>query len=161
MIREKQVRVIASDGSQKGIIQIEEALALAQEEGLDLVEVAPESDPPVCRIMDYGKFKYTQSKKFQESKKKQKVVQVKEVKMRPKTEEHDYQFKARHVKRFLEEGNKAKVTIMFRGREMEHSFLGENLLTRLIEDVKDIGVVEQPPKMEGRNLTMILMPKSS
>jgi len=161
MIREKQVRVIASDGSQKGIIQIEEALALAQEEGLDLVEVAPESSPPVCRIMDYGKFKYLQSKKFQESKKKQKVVQVKEIKMRPKTEEHDYQFKALHVKRFLEEGNKAKVTIMFRGREMEHSFLGENLLTRLIEDVKEVGVVEQPPKLEGRNLTMVLMPKSS
>lgn len=142
-----------------GIISLEEALTVADEEGLDLVEVAPDSDPPVCRIMDYGKYKYQQSKKLHESKKKATVILVKEVKFRPKTEEHDYQFKLRNIRRFLEANNKTKVSLMFRGREIAHANLSRGLLERIAEDVADIGTVEQMPKLEGRNMTMMLGPK--
>ena len=140
-------------------MSLEEALARAAEEKLDLVEVAPKASPPVCRIMDYGKYKYMQAKKLQEARKKQTTIQVKEVKIRPKTEEHDYQFKLRHIKRFLGEKNKAKVTIMFRGREIAHSELGLKVLERIIADIEEEGLVEQAPRLEGRNMTMILAPR--
>ena len=142
-----------------GIVPLEEALARAAEEKLDLVEVAPKASPPVCRIMDYGKYKYMQAKKLQEAKKKQTTIQIKEVKIRPKTEEHDYQFKLRHIKRFLSEKNKAKVTIMFRGREIAHSELGLKILERIMADIEEEGIVEQSPKLEGRNMVMILAPR--
>ncbi len=158
-IRAPQVRLIGEDGTQLGIVPLEEALTRAAEEKLDLVEVAPKASPPVCKIMDYGKYKYLQAKKLQEAKKKQTTIQVKEVKIRPKTEEHDYQFKLRHIKRFLSEKNKAKVTIMFRGREIAHSELGLKVLERIIVDIEEEGIVEQPPKLEGRNMIMILAPR--
>ena len=142
-----------------GIVPLEEALARAEAEKLDLVEVAPKASPPVCRIMDYGKYKYMQAKKLQEAKKKQTTIQIKEVKIRPKTEEHDYQFKLRHIKRFLSEKNKAKVTIMFRGREIAHSELGLKVLERIMADIEEEGIVEQAPKLEGRNMVMILAPR--
>lgn len=147
-----------SDGEQLGILPIDEALAVAEDRGLDLVEVSPKTEPPVCRIMDYGRFKYQQSKRSHEAKKRQKVIHVKEVKMRPKTEEHDFQFKAQHIRRFLGEGNKAKVTVMFRGREMAHQHLGLRLMTRMIEILEDVAQVEQQPIQEGRNLSMVLAP---
>ncbi|MGB5921781.1 MAG: translation initiation factor IF-3 [Syntrophobacteria bacterium] len=158
-IRAPQVRLIGVDGSQLGIVPLEEALERATEEKMDLVEVAPKATPPVCKIMDYGKYKYMQSKKLQEAKKKQTIIQIKEVKIRPKTEEHDYQFKLRHIKRFLGENNKAKITIMFRGREIAHSQLGLKVLERIIADTEEESVVEQTPKLEGRNMTMILAPR--
>lgn len=158
-IRAPQVRLIGEDGTQLGIVPLEEALTRAAEEKLDLVEVAPKASPPVCKIMDYGKYKYLQAKKLQEAKKKQTTIQVKEVKIRPKTEEHDYQFKLRHIKRFLSEKNKAKVTIMFRGREIAHSELGLKVLERIIVDIEEEGIVEQAPKLEGRNMIMILAPR--
>ncbi len=138
---------------------IEEALNAAEEVGLDLVEVASNSDPPVCRIMDFGKYKYEQSKKLQESKKKATVILVKEVKIRPKTEEHDYQFKLRNIRKFLGQKNKTKVSLMFRGREIAYANLARGLLERIAQDVEDVGVVEQMPKLEGRNMIMILAPK--
>lgn len=141
-----------------GILPLFEALRAATDFELDLVEVSPKSEPPVCRIMDYGKFKYQQSKKDHEAKKKQAIVHMKEVKMRPKTEEHDFRFKLRHIERFLKEGNKTKVTILFRGREMAHPDLGRNMLNRIIEETKEWAKVEQEPKMEGRNYIMILAP---
>lgn len=152
------MRVVGAAGEQLGVLPIEAALAQAQEQGLDLVEVNPMAKPPVCKIMDYGKFKYEEKKRASEAKKKQVVVHLKEVKMRPKTEEHDYEFKVRNVKRFLEEGNKAKLTIMFRGREITHRELGQALLDDVVKDVKDVGVVEQMPRMEGRQMFMILAP---
>lgn len=160
IIRVKEVRLIGSDGSQLGVVPTEQALNLAREEGFDLVEVAPNEKPPVCRIMDFGKFKYAQSKRVHDAKRKQKQLLVKEMKMRPKTDEHDYQFKVKHVRRFLSEGNKAKITIMFRGRELSHPDLGKKILDRLIEDLSDASIVEQEPKREGRNMTMLLGPKA-
>jgi translation initiation factor IF-3 len=160
-IRAREVRVIDPEGKQLGILPLVEALRAAANSELDLVEVSPKSEPPVCRIMDYGKFKYQQSKKAHDAKKKQAVVHIKEVKMRPKTEEHDYQFKLRHVERFLKEGNKTKITIVFRGRELAHPDLGRNMLSRVTEASKEWGKVEQPPKFEGRNFTMILAPLTS
>lgn len=159
MIRVPEVRVIGSDGNQLGILPIRNALGLAREEGLDLVEVAPNEKPPVCRIMDYGKYKYKQSKKLQEAKKKQKIIQIKELKMGPKTDEHDYQFKLKHARRFLCEGNKTKINILFKGRELTHTHLGKNILDRLAQDLSDIASVEQQAKLEGRNLTILLAPK--
>lgn len=159
MINALMVRLIASDGGQVGIVPIKEAVAKAREEGLDLVEVAPEADPPVCRIMDFGKYKYIQSKKQQESKKKQTIIQVKEVKLRPKTEEHDYQFKLRNIRKFLAQKNKTKVTLRFRGREIAHANLAQGMLERIVQDVSDVGVVEQMPKLEGRTMVMVLAPK--
>ncbi len=158
MIRRPEVRVINPDGQQLGIYPIRQALSIAQELGLDLVEINPKADPPVCRIMDFGKFKYEQKKQANAAKKKQKVIEVKEVKFRPKTDSHDFAFKMKHVRRFLEEGNKAKITIRFRGREMAHPEIAARQLDRVVEGVKDISVVEQPYKMEGRTMTMMLAP---
>lgn len=143
-----------------GVIPVSEALALAEQQQLDLVEVSPTAVPPVCRIMDYGKFKYQQSKKLQEAKKKQVHVQLKEVKLRPKTDEHDLQFKIKHVRRFLEEGNKAKVTLVFRGREITHMDIGRALIERFAAEIQDVAVIENQPRVEGRNLYMIVAPKA-
>ena len=159
-IRSPEVRVIGREGQQLGIVPIRKALELAALEHLDLVEVAPNADPPVCKIMDYGKFKYQQNKRTQEAKKKQTVIQVKEVKIRPKTDEHDLLVKMRHIKRFIAQKDKAKVTILFRGREIAYSDQGFKVLERIKEELKEEIVIEQQPKMEGRNLIMILAPKS-
>lgn len=157
-IRAREVRVIDPEGKQLGVIPVVEALRLAINYELDLVEVSPKAEPPVCRIMDYGKFKYQQSKKAHDAKKKQTVVHLKEVKMRPKTEEHDFQFKLRHIEKFLKEGNKTKVTIVFRGRELAHTEFGRNMLSRIVEEAKEWGKVELAPKFEGRNFIMVLAP---
>lgn len=154
-----QIRVIGDDGSQLGVLPIQEALRLADQAELDLVEIAAQADPPVCRIMDYGKFLFEQNKKKHAAKKKQKQIQVKEVKFRPTTEEGDYQVKLRSLFKFLGEGDKAKITLRFRGREMAHQELGVNLLKRLEADLTEVGTVEQFPKMEGRQLVMVLAPK--
>jgi translation initiation factor IF-3 len=159
-IRASEVRVVGPDGEQLGILPIQEALQKAEEFGVDLVEVAPKAEPPVCKVMDYGKFRYQQQKRAHEAKKKQTVIQVKEVKIRPKIDEHDYQFKLNHVKRFLDHGDKAKISVVFRGREIVHRELGRKLLDRFIEDTRELGEVEMMPKMEGRNMTMVLMAKS-
>jgi translation initiation factor IF-3 len=157
-IRAREVRVIDPEGKQLGIMPLMEALRTASNLESDLVEVSPKSEPPVCRIMDYGKFKYQQRKKDQEARKKQVVIHLKEVKMRPKTEEHDFRFKLRHIERFLKEGNKTKVTIVFKGREMAHQDLGRNMLSRVTDEAQEWGKVEQEPKFEGRNCVMILAP---
>jgi translation initiation factor IF-3 len=157
-IRIPQVRVVGVDGTQVGILDTRDALALAQEQDLDLVEVAPLADPPVCRIMDYGKYKYEQAVRQREAKKKQSLVVVKEMKMRPKIDRHDYETKKGHVVRFLQQGAKVKVTIMFRGRETVHPELGRKLLDRLAEDVEEIAKVDVPAKLDGRNMTMVLAP---
>jgi translation initiation factor IF-3 len=161
MIRAREVRVIGQEGEQLGILSVREALQLAEEQSLDLVEVAPDAKPPVCRIMDFGKYKYQQSKRLQQAKKKQKVISVKEIKLRPKTEEHDYQFKTQHVRRFLQDGHKTKVTVVFRGREIAHSELGRRMLDRIVADMEDVGTLEQTPQQEGRNMTMVLSPRAS
>jgi len=153
------VRVIGADGSQIGVITIAAANKLAEDAELDLVEIAPTANPPVCRVMDYGKFKYRESKKQHEARLKQKQIVVKEVKFRPGTDEGDYQIKLRNLTRFLEEGDKAKVTLRFRGREMAHQEFGIRLLERVKTDLEAHGVVEQFPKMEGRQLVMVLAPK--
>lgn len=152
--------MIDSEGKQLGIFSIKEALKMAEDMNLDLVEVAPQAEPPVCKLMDYGKYKYQISKKIQEARKKQTVIEVKEVKLRPSTEDHDLQFKINHIKRFLSQGNKAKVSVIFRGREIVHTEIGRNLLERVYQEVKDIGIIEQMPKMEGKTLTMIITPKT-
>lgn len=138
---------------------VKEALRLAEEKQLDLVEVAAQAKPPVCRIMDYGKFKYEQSKREKEAKKKQRIIQIKEVKLRPRIEDHDYSVKSKNAERFLKDGDKVKVTIMFRGREIVHTELGRTLLERLAQDLKDICIVERHAKLEGKNMIMILAPK--
>jgi translation initiation factor IF-3 len=161
MIRAREVRVIGQEGEQLGILSVREALQLAEEQSLDLVEVAPDAKPPVCRIMDFGKYKYQQSKRLQQAKKKQKVISVKEIKLRPKTEEHDYQFKTQHVRRFLQDGHKTKVTVVFRGREIAHSELGRRMLDRIAADMEDVGTIEQTAQQEGRNMTMVLSPRAS
>lgn len=158
-IRAHEVRVIADDGEQLGILTLREALEAAEARQLDLVEVSPTATPPVCRIMDYGKFKYQSSKKQQEAKKKQVHVQVKEVKIRPKTDEHDLEFKIKHVRRFLEEGNKAKVTLVYRGREITHQDIGRSVIEKFASGLADIGVVEVAPRVDGRQLFMIIAPK--
>ena len=141
------------------MLPIAQALAEAAQRGLDLVEVAPEANPPVCRIMDFGQYKYQQARRLKEARKKQTVIQVKEVKMGPKTDTHDFDFKAKHVRRFLEDGNKAKVTVRFKGREMAHTQLGWKMLEKMTQTVADIGVVENNPRLEGRMLSMIIAPK--
>ncbi|MEM9304317.1 MAG: translation initiation factor IF-3 [Pseudomonadota bacterium] len=158
-IRAPRVRVIDSDGEQIGIKLVEEALAIAREREMDLVEVVPNADPPVCRIMDYGKFKFEQSKKAQAARKKQKQVQVKEVKFRPNTDQGDYNTKIGHVRRFIEHGDKVKVSLRFRGREMAHQDLGLKLLKRVEEEMGEEITVEQRPQMEGRVMVMMLAPK--
>ena len=157
-IKARQVRVIGDEGDQLGVLDIDRALAVAQEQGLDLVEVSPQADPPVCRIMDYGKYKYQQAKRASEAKKKQVKFEIKEVKMRPKTDEHDFQFKMKHARRFLEEGNKVKLTIMFRGRENAHPDQGMMQLNKAVEVLKDIGQIEAQPSKMGRFMTMMIGP---
>lgn len=152
--------MIDSNGQQVGIMPIAEALRLAESQELDLVEVSPTARPPVCRIMDYGKYKYEQSKKAQEARKKQTVVSIKEVKMRPKTDEHDFDFKLKNVKRFLEEGNKTKITVVFRGREMAHPEFGRRMLDRVTNELQGLATIEQSPRMEGRAISMIVAPKN-
>jgi len=161
MIRAREVRLVSETGEQLGVFSAREALRIAQEHGLDLVEVAPNARPPVCRIMDYGKYKYEQSKREREARKKQKVVTIKEVKMRPNIEDHDFDVRCRRAEEFLRDGDKIKATIMFRGREVVHSELGLAVLERLLEKVKDVCVVERSPKLEGKNMVMILAPKPS
>ena len=158
-ITTSRVRVIGAEGEQVGILSIEDALESASSKGLDLVEVAPNSDPPVCRIMDYGKFVFEQSKKAQSAKRKQKQIHVKEVKFRPGTEEGDYQVKLRNLIRFLTQGDKTKVTLRFRGREMAHKELGLELLKRVQSDLEEIGTVEQHPQLEGRQMVMVISPR--
>ncbi|OUD13223.1 translation initiation factor IF-3 [Thioflexithrix psekupsensis] len=156
-----KIRLIDAQGEQVGIVSNREAQQYAQEAGLDLVEIAAQAKPPVCRIMDFGKFQFEQNKKRQLAKKKQKQVQVKEIKFRPGTDEGDYQVKLRNLMRFLEEGDKAKVTLRFRGREMAHQDLGQQLLKRIEQDLVEYGIVEQFPKIEGRQLVMVLGPKKT
>jgi translation initiation factor IF-3 len=160
-IRAREIRVIDSEGQQLGIMPPFEALKKAREQNLDLVEISPTAQPPVCRIMDYGKFLYEQEKKERAAKKHQKVITVKEVKFRINVDEHDYEFKKNHVLRFLEEGDKVKATIFFRGREMTHTNLGRHILDRLIQDIGDKGIVEFRPRMEGNTLHAILAPKKT
>uniref|UniRef100_A0A7C3Z1E2 Translation initiation factor IF-3 n=1 Tax=Desulfobacca acetoxidans TaxID=60893 RepID=A0A7C3Z1E2_9BACT len=158
-IRASEVRVINEDGTQVGIMPLKEALALAAEAHLDLVEVAPQATPPVCRIMDYGKYKYQQSKKQQEARRRQTTIQIKEVKVRPKIEEHDMAFKLKHIRRFLADRDKVKVTMIFRGREMAHQDRGYAILKQMAAALVDVGQVEQEPRSEGRTLFMIVAPK--
>ena len=160
MIRVQEVSVIGDDGESLGTIPTEEAISMAEDRSLDLVEVAPNANPPVCRIMDYGKHKYKASKKAHEAKKNQKIVHVKEVKFRPNTDQHDFDFKLKHVQRFLENGDKAKVVIFFKGREIIHREFGQRVLERVVEKTEDIAVIEQSAKQEGRTLVMILAPKN-
>ena len=154
-----EVRLIAEDGEQKGIIKLEEAKQLAEEAKLDLVELVPDAEPPVCRLMDYGKFRFQQKKKLHDQRKKQRQVQIKEIKFRPGTEEGDYQVKLRKLTEFIEIGDRCKVTVRFRGREMAHMELGTILLKRVEEDMKEVATVDQYPQSEGRQMTMLLVPK--
>ncbi|MBU0575657.1 MAG: translation initiation factor IF-3 [Proteobacteria bacterium] len=158
-IRSSSVRVIDVEGNQLGVIALADALAEAAKAGLDLVEVSPTAAPPVCRIMDYGKFRYQQSKKVQISKKSQTVIQVKEIRLRPKTEEHDLEVKIKHVRKFLEQRNKVKITMMFRGREIAYTELGRKIMEDIKETLADGAVIDQHPRLEGRNMIMILSPK--
>ena len=157
----REVRVTSATGEQLGIMPTREAMRLAEEQHLDLVEVAPKARPPVCRIMDFGKYRYEQQKREKEARKKQKVITIKEVKLRPNSEQHDYEVKLKHAMRFLGEGNKVKVTIMFRGRELSHPELGQEILDRVAEDLKDSIIVDRKPKLEGRNMIMIVAPKAA
>ena len=153
------IRLIGEDGNQIGVVRTREAIEMAEEAGLDLVEIQPTAEPPVCRLMDYGRFRFDQKKKLNEAKKKQKQVQIKEMKFRPGTDEGDYQVKLRNLTRFLNEGDKAKVTMRFRGREHAHRELGLELLKRVEGDLADVSIVEQQPQMEGRQMVMVLGPK--
>ena len=159
-IRIREVRVIGPEGEQLGILPTADALKKAQEGGYDLVEVAPTSQPPVCRIMDYGKYKYELSKKDHQSRRHQKSTQVKEIKLRPRTDKHDLEIKVRQIKEFLAEGNKTKVTVTFRGREMANQELGRAVMTSVVEQVTEAGTIEYQPRMEGRSLIMIVAPKN-
>ncbi|NIL93657.1 MAG: translation initiation factor IF-3 [Woeseiaceae bacterium] len=158
-IEANEVRVISSDGEQAGVMPLRDAIDLAADEGLDLVEVSPNAEPPVCRIMDFGKYLFEQNKKAQQSRRKQKQVHVKEIKFRPGTDEGDYQVKLRKLVQFLENGDKTKVTLRFRGREMAHQELGANLLARVRSDLEEYGTVEQMPQMEGRQMVMVMAPR--
>jgi translation initiation factor IF-3 len=158
-IHAKMVRLISLDGQQLGIMSTQQALESARQDGYDLVEVSPNSDPPVCKIMDYGKYKYQASKRFQEGKKKSKAFQIKEIRLRPRTEEHDLGFKIRNLKKFLEKKDRVKVTIMFRGRELTYLDSGIRLLERIAQEVADKGTIDQPPTREGWRVTMLLVPK--
>jgi len=158
MIKVAQVRVVDVEGNQLGIMATTEALAVAENSGLDLVEVAPQAKPPVCRIMDYGKYKYQMSKRAREARKKQTVINIKEIKLRPKTDEHDFLFKERNAEKFLVSGDRVRFFVFFRGREIVHKNIGENMLKRLAEDLKEVGTVEAMPRMEGRKMTMLLAP---
>lgn len=158
-IRAREVRVVSESNEQLGVMSLKDALAMAEEQQLDLVEVAPTGKPPVCRVMDFGKFRYEQQKREKDAKKKQKVFTLKEVKLRPNIEDHDFYVKLKAAQRFLEEGNKVKVTIMFRGRELSHPELGRKVLVRVAEELKEIANMEKDAKLEGRNMTMIMASK--
>ncbi|OAI80450.1 translation initiation factor IF-3 [Ralstonia solanacearum] len=158
-INAPEIRLTGVEGEQLGIVKLFDALRLAEEKDVDLVEIAPTAQPPVCRLMDYGKFKYQEQKKAHEAKLKQKVIQVKEVKFRPGTDDGDYEVKLRNLKRFLDEGDRTKITLRFRGREMAHQEIGARMLDRLKTDLEEFGQVEQMPKMEGRQMVMMLAPK--
>ena len=158
-IRVREVQVIDADGSNKGVLATYDAIKLAEDQGLDLVEVAPNSDPPVCKVMDFGRFKFQEQKKAAEARKKQKVIEVKEIKLRPAIDDHDYGVKMRAMKAFFEEGNKVKITLRFRGREMAHQDIGMKVLDRVKSDVVDIAKVENEPSFEGRQVVMVLAPK--
>ena len=158
-ITAREVRLISGAGEQLGIVTVKEALSMAEEQDVDLVEISPTAKPPVCKLMDYGKYKYEQSKKRDEARKKQKQVQIKEIKFRPGTDEGDYQIKMRNINRFLADGDKVKVTLRFRGREMAHQQFGAQLLERVKTDLAEVAVVEQFPKMEGRQMVMMVAPK--
>ena len=160
-ITASEVRVISSNGKQLGIISIREALYHAEDEGFDLVEVSPDAKPPVCKIVDYGKLKYKEQKSKKEAKRKQKTIEVKEIKMRPGISKHDYEVKIKALSKFIASGNKVKVSLLFRGREMEHKNLGIDLLNRLIEEVAEYAKVEVLPKFEGKQIMMILVPQTS
>jgi translation initiation factor IF-3 len=157
-IRAPEIRLIGAGGENVGVVHPAKAMQLASEAGLDLVEISPNANPPVCKIMDFGKFKYEQQKRESEARKKQKIIEVKEVKFRPNTDTHDYEVKMRNVFKFLENGDKVKVTLRFRGREMAHQNLGRELLERVADDVKEIGKIENMPKMEGRQMVMMIGP---
>ncbi|MDF0602859.1 translation initiation factor IF-3 [Psychromarinibacter sp. C21-152] len=157
-IRANEIRLIGPEGENVGVVTPQKGMALAEAAGLDLVEISPNASPPVCKIMDFGKYKYEQQKRESEARKKQKTIEVKEVKFRPNTDVHDYDVKMRNVLRFLEAGDKVKVTLRFRGREMAHQNLGRELLERVADDVKEVGKVENMPKMEGRQMVMMIGP---
>ncbi|MFH0915888.1 MAG: translation initiation factor IF-3 [bacterium] len=158
-IRAETVRLIGPDGEQVGIVGVPEALTYADRLNLDLVEVAPMASPPVCKVMDYGKYRYEQEQKAKEARKRQTTISIKEIKLRPKIDDHDFDTKKGHVERFLKKGDKVKLTIMFRGRELVHPHLGERLLRRMADDLADIGEVESEPNLDGRNMVMMLVPK--
>ena len=157
-IKALDVQVIGSEGNNLGVMQIKKAIQMAKDEGLDLIEISPNANPPVCKIMDMGKYKYDLQKKANQAKKKQKIVSLKEIKLRPGTEIHDYNFKIKNAKKFIIKGDKVKFTVKFKGREMQHVELGKDLMKRIIEDTKDIGKVETHPKFEGRQMIMIIQP---
>lgn len=159
-IAAKEVRLVDEEGEMKGVLPVQKAIEMAEDAGLDLVEVSPNAEPPVCKIMDYGKYKYEQQKKANEARKKQKTVDVKEVKIRPGIEKHDYEVKMRNARRFLESGDKVKVTMRFRGREMAHQHIGIDILRQMQDELFDLSSVELAPKLEGRQMIMILAPKS-
>jgi translation initiation factor IF-3 len=160
-IREKEFRVVGDDGEQLGIMSSKEALAIAEQKQLDLVMIAPQAKPPVCKVMDYGKFLYELQKKEKEAKKKQKVINIKEVRISPNIEEHDLNVKAKNAEKFLKEGDKVKITVRFRGREADYSHFGSELLKQISEKLSEVGLIEKEPKLEGRNMTMVLTPKKA
>ena len=157
-IKALDVQVIGSDGNNLGVLQLKQAIQLARDEGLDLIEISPNANPPVCKIMDMGKYKYDLQKKANLAKKKQKVVSLKEIKLRPGTEAHDYNFKIKNAKKFITKGDKVKFTVKFKGREMQHTELGKDLMDKIIEETKDIAKIESKPKFEGRQMVMIIQP---
>jgi len=159
MINCSHVRLIDETGNNRGVVSTREALIAAEDAGLDLVEIAPEADPPVAKILDFGKYRFQEQKRVAEARKKQKIIEIKEIKMRPNIDDHDYETKMRFIKRFFEEGDKVKVTLRFRGRELAHQELGMNLLMKVQTDVAEIARIEQSPKMEGRQMTMVMSPK--
>ena len=160
-IRAREVQLISDNGEKLGTVAIAKALEIADEKKLDLVLVAPNSVPPVCKIMDYGKYKFEQSKREKEAKKKQKVQETKEIRITPNIEEHDFSFKAKNIRKFIEDGNKVKITVRFRGREVHHSALGLELMERFKEAVAEVGAVDKPPKLEGKNMSMVVSPKGA
>ena len=157
-ISSPEVQVIGSDGNNLGILNTNEAISIAKEQGLDLIEISPNAKPPVCKIMDMGKYKYDLQKKANQAKKKQKTVSLKEIKLRPGTEAHDYNFKIKNAKKFITKGDKVKFTVKFKGREMQHTELGKDLMNKIIDETKDVGKVESKPKFEGRQMVMIIQP---
>ena len=159
-IRAKEVQLIGAEGEKLGVLSLREALSIAEEKNLDLVLVAPQAQPPVCKIMNYGKYKFEQAKKEKEAKKKQKAVEIKEVRITPNIEEHDFSFKAKNIRKFIEDGNKVKITVKFRGRELNNSKLGEEMLNKFVEELSDVANLDRSPKLEGRNMFIMLSKKA-